>query len=173
VSERIGEGDSILVNVCLNVDFDIVSARDGSTHSIAVSGEALDAGDKATAKAMSSAWKQAVVQTFCIPSGQADTESEDLQLRNASSFHADPVQGWEQWSKDLCELVAGCTTDDAVSCVQSTYREQLRNLSKRWPELFSEVGLAISEKRRSLKSPNELSIGGAGALPAVTQFMNG
>jgi hypothetical protein len=147
-SERTGEGNKLLSSVSLHVAFDLVSARDGSTHSIEVSGEALDAGDKATAKAMSAAWKQAMVQAFCIPSGQSDTESEDIQLQQAQSHNADPVQGWDQWSRDLCELFAGCTSEDAVLRVQSTYRDQLRTLSRRRPDLFALVGRTIAEQRK-------------------------
>lgn len=150
---RRGEDNGVLVHVCLKVAFDIISARDGSSHAIEVMGEALDTGDKATAKAMSAAWKQAMIQTFCIPAGQADTESETHSLKHPKAREADPVEGWSQWSADLCELVAGCTSEDAVQRIQSTYREQLRNLSRRRPELFAGVGKAIAEKRQALAAP--------------------
>ena len=45
----------------------LISVEDGSSHKVEAYGEALDGGDKATAKAMSAAYKSAMVQTFCIP----------------------------------------------------------------------------------------------------------
>lgn len=148
-----GQGDAILGNVFLRVAFDIVSARDASRHAIEVTGEALDAGDKATAKAMSAAWKQAMIQTFCIPSGQDDTESESHCRHRAPSPQADPVQGWDQWTSDLCDRIAGCPGDAAVNIIQSTYREQLRTLSRRRPELYAEVGRILSKRRNSASEP--------------------
>ncbi|MBK8631970.1 MAG: ERF family protein [Sphingomonadales bacterium] len=50
VEQRSGERRSLLVSVCLKVAFDIVSVRDGSMHTIEACGEAIDGGDKATAR---------------------------------------------------------------------------------------------------------------------------
>jgi hypothetical protein len=66
-TDRIGEGDALLVSVTLKVAFDLVSTVDASLHTIEAYGEALDSGDKATAKAMSAAYKQAMLQALCVP----------------------------------------------------------------------------------------------------------
>lgn len=66
-TDRTGATGDLLVNVSLKVAFDLVSVEDGSLHSIEAYGEALDAGDKATSKAMTATYKYAVLQTFCIP----------------------------------------------------------------------------------------------------------
>lgn len=62
--------------VMVTVDYDIVSGDDvGVTCSFA--GEAMDTGDKATAKAMSMAYKQMAVQVFCIPVvGEDDADND-------------------------------------------------------------------------------------------------
>ncbi len=62
-------------------------------------------GDKATAKAMSAAYKSAMIQTFCIPVG--DTEDADAASHKlaAKTHLAEPVQGWEQWARDIEDIV--------------------------------------------------------------------
>lgn len=71
------DGKGTLFYVVLGMEFDIVCAEDGSKHTIAVSGEAMDSGDKATNKAMSAAFKYACMQVFCIPTeGNPDADSE-------------------------------------------------------------------------------------------------
>src|SRR5215210_1447631 len=49
-SDRVGDGDLLLVGVTLKVAFDLVSSTDGSSHTVEAFGEALDGSDKATAK---------------------------------------------------------------------------------------------------------------------------
>jgi len=43
--DRAGRGDLLLNHVSLHVAFDIVSGKDGSSHTIETFGEALDGGD--------------------------------------------------------------------------------------------------------------------------------
>lgn len=70
--ERQTQKGGTLFYVTLRVRFDLVSAQDGSHHSIVTEGEAMDSGDKATNKAMSAAFKYAAVLAFCIPTEGAD-----------------------------------------------------------------------------------------------------
>ena len=73
--ERIDPAGESLVHVVLRVAFDLVSVEDGSVHTIEAVGEALDHSDKASAKAMTSAYKHAVLHAFCIPlSGREDAD---------------------------------------------------------------------------------------------------
>lgn len=60
-------GSKTLYFVCVKMEFDFVSAEDGSKHTACTYGEAMDSGDKATNKAMSIAYKYACFQTFAIP----------------------------------------------------------------------------------------------------------
>jgi len=56
------------VLTCLMVRYTFRCADDGSTLDVGpIPGEAVDAGDKASAKAMSLALKAAILQTFCVP----------------------------------------------------------------------------------------------------------
>jgi hypothetical protein len=75
VTERLTQKGGVLFYVVLDMDFDIVCAEDGSRHTVSVSGEAMDSGDKATNKAMSAAFKYACMQVFCIPTeGNPDAD---------------------------------------------------------------------------------------------------
>lgn len=75
VVERQTQRGGVLFYVTVHVDFALVSAKDGSTHTISVVGEAMDSGDKATNKAMSAAYKYACMQAFCIPT-EGDNDAD-------------------------------------------------------------------------------------------------
>ena len=64
-----------LFYVTVEAEFDLVSAVDGSRHTIRTFGEAMDTADKATNKAMSAAYKYAAMQAFCIPT-EGDNDSD-------------------------------------------------------------------------------------------------
>jgi hypothetical protein len=65
--ERTTAKGGVLFYVTVHAQFAFVSARDGSRHTVAMYGEAMDSADKATNKAMSAAYKYACLQVFCIP----------------------------------------------------------------------------------------------------------
>lgn len=84
VVERQTKSGGALFYVMLDVEFDMVSADDGSMHTIRVSGEAMDSGDKATNKAMSAAYKYACFITFCIPTeGDNDADAQTHEAKTA------------------------------------------------------------------------------------------
>jgi hypothetical protein len=75
VTERETKNGGVLFYVVVDVDFDLVSAVDGSSHTVHVIGEAMDSGDKATNKAMSAAYKYACMEVFCIPT-EGDNDAD-------------------------------------------------------------------------------------------------
>jgi hypothetical protein len=153
-TDRTGVTGDLLVNVTLKIAFDLVSVEDGSSHSIEAYGEALDAGDKATSKAMTAAYKYAILQTFCIPvSGSEDADADTHKLRR-SSHVPEPVQGWEQWVKDITEMIRICETIEALDRVQNSNRQLLKALSRERPELYTALGEAISGRRRRMSPGN-------------------
>lgn len=140
------------VSVALKVAFDIVSARDGSSHTIEAYGEALDSSDKGTSKAMSSAYKSAMIQAFCIPVRGSD--EVDLRVNRpkvSTEEQPDPDQGWDQWARDIEDMLRVCETIEALDRVQNTYRGMLRAASKRRPELYAAIGAAVQARRLALK----------------------
>ena len=95
VTERQTRSGSPLFYVNVLVDFHFVSAVDGTSHVVAMPGEAMDSADKATNKAMSAAYKYACLQTFCIPTeGDNDADSTTHQVAPATQNvvrQAEPV----------------------------------------------------------------------------------
>ena len=86
VVERQTKSGSALFYVTVEVEFDFVSAKDGSKHVVKTYGEAMDSADKATNKAMSAAYKYAVMQAFCIPTegdNDADATTHDVAARRS------------------------------------------------------------------------------------------
>lgn len=79
--ERTTKSGGTLMFVTVEAEFDLVSSDDGSRHVIRTFGEAMDSGDKATNKAMSAAYKYAVVQAFCIPTeGDNDADATTYEV---------------------------------------------------------------------------------------------
>lgn len=90
VTERATQKGGVLFYVVLQMEFDLCCAEDGSKHTIAVSGEAMDSADKATNKAMSAAFKYACMQVFCIPTEgnpDADAETHDVAPQEHKDQH--------------------------------------------------------------------------------------
>ena len=75
VQERISGNGKALFYVTIEAEFDFVAVLDGSLHIVRTFGEAMDSGDKATNKAMSAAYKYAVMQAFAIPT-QGDNDAD-------------------------------------------------------------------------------------------------
>ena len=143
-------GGEALVHVILRVAFDLVSAEDGSSHTIEAFGEALDHSDKGTAKAMSSAYKYAVLQAFCIPTtGSEDSDAGSPRHRRDTS-KCEPANGWAQWAADIGEIVTGCMSLDAIDRVVATNRTLLATLVREQPELYAKLGENIAARRTAL-----------------------
>lgn len=81
VTTHITPKGGTLFYVAVEVEFDFVSAIDGSTHVVKTFGEAMDSGDKATNKAMSAAYKYAAFQAFAIPTeGDNDADAHTHEV---------------------------------------------------------------------------------------------
>lgn len=75
IAERVTQKGLPLFTAYVEVEFDIVAAADGRSHTVRTVGEAMDTADKATNKAMSAAYKYMAFLTFAIPvSGMADAD---------------------------------------------------------------------------------------------------
>jgi len=66
----------------------VFAAPDGSTVETTVPAESMDSGDKATAKAMSVAFRTALLQTLCLPTDEGDPDLD--------SFERSPAQHTEK-----------------------------------------------------------------------------
>jgi hypothetical protein len=89
VTERETKSGGVLFYVVLDVEFDFVSAIDGSKHTVQVVGEAMDSGDKASNKAMSAAYKYACMEAFCIPTeGDNDADATTHEVTPKPGVHS-------------------------------------------------------------------------------------
>jgi hypothetical protein len=150
-TERRGVGGEVLSHVAVRAAFTFVAAEDGSAHRVEFYGEALDSTDKATAKAMSAAYKYACFQTFCIPTeGDNDADSKTQRLKAAPVIVAIPDQGWVQWAADIQELVTSCESVMAIEHVQQTYSRELHGLSRAEPKLYAKLGRVVRARRTAV-----------------------
>ena len=148
VTERRDDGH-LLIHVALRSAFDLVSTKDGSAHVVEAFGEALDAGDKATAKAATAAFKSAMTQAFCIPfAGSKDADAASYRVA-ASTHSGEPIGGWDQWCREIEDVVSVCETDEAICLVQDRHRELLKGLSRERPNLYRELGEAFTSRRET------------------------
>lgn len=86
--ERTTQKGGALFYVTCAVEFDFVASEDGSKHTVTTYGEAMDSADKATNKAMSAAYKYAVMQAFAIPTegdNDADAHTPEVAARNPAN----------------------------------------------------------------------------------------
>ncbi|EOI5740733.1 ERF family protein [Cronobacter turicensis] len=116
VTERTTPKGTVLFYVVVKAEFDFVSTKDGSVHTVVTYGEAMDSGDKATNKSMSIAYKYAAFQAFCIPTEEtaidADAEVHHIQPADADTILAEFTQyaGTEKDAKKLQEQYASTWT---------------------------------------------------------------
>jgi len=81
---EIGEKRKATAHVRVIVEY-IFIAQDGSTISCTTAGEAMDAGDKATAKAMSVAFRIALLQALALPTSEPDPDASSYERSSAKS----------------------------------------------------------------------------------------
>lgn len=143
--------------VSIRAAFDLASAIDGSIHTLESFGEAIDESDKGTAKAISSAYKSAMLQAFCIPIPQEDADSKSPRIRRALSAAGlpEPPQGWESWAVEVIDIVRTCETADAIDRLCSARRMLLTSLQRSRPELYAKIGVTIATRLEQLGRPKQ------------------
>ena len=149
-ADRLGDNQSVVTSVHVLIAYDLVSSRDGSRHTIKASGEALDSSDKATAKAMSAAYKSAMLQTFCVPvTGGDDADAKSPKLRK-HVIGKEPVQGWQAWSEDIVEMIGCCETAEALDRLRSRQAALLTAISRERADLYARLGAAFVKRVQQL-----------------------
>lgn len=159
--ERIDPAGEPLVHVVLRVAFDLVSVEDGSSHTIEAVGEALDYGDKASAKAMTSAYKHAVLHAFCIPTSGRDDPDRSSPGRGSTAALPAPVEGWAQWAQDIASVIDSCATPEAIERLLVSNRGQLSGLAREKPDAYVRIGRTIAARRKALAQPVAAAVAGA------------
>lgn len=132
--ERQTQKGGTLFSVTVEAEFDLVSAEDGSKHTVRTFGEAMDSGDKATNKAMSAAYKYAAFQTFAIPTeADNDADAHTYEVAPASQSWIDAIQGCEDMAsldKVAAELKAANLPGPALTKVRASYAARKDKLAR-------------------------------------------
>ena len=81
--ERQSKSGGNLFYVTVEAEFDLVSADDGSKHTIRTFGEAMDSGDKATNKAMSAAFTPLFKRSVSLPKATTTPTRTRRRLRRS------------------------------------------------------------------------------------------
>jgi len=95
---EVGQNKSLMGHARIEVRYSFTDGTD--TIATVVAGEAMDAGDKATAKAMSVAFRTALLQTFCLPTDEKDPDEDSYVRSTTPSRQAHPAQPIVQDDKD-------------------------------------------------------------------------
>lgn len=105
---EIGRNRTPMGHVRVTVAYTFV-CEDGSALTATVPGEAMDSGDKATAKAMSVAFRTALLQALSLPTDEPDPDAQSYERAPAAVPHPmDP----ETLQRAL--IAIGTATDDAA-----------------------------------------------------------
>jgi len=153
VTERETKSGGVLFYVVLDVEFDLVSAIDGSQHTVRVAGEAMDSADKATNKAMSAAFKYCCMEVFCIPTeGDNDADATTHEEVRKSDYHDPRPAGWKsqdtrkvtEVQKRILDSLQSFGIDKAVS-IWCEVKDDHEFATAVWTMLPNPVKLAIKE----------------------------
>ena len=161
VTERVSNKGGALFYVVLDVEFDVVSAEDGSKHTVRTVGEAMDSGDKATNKAMSAAYKYMAMEVFCIPTdadNDADAHTHEVKPNTATQVARDefdnmPADEQQFLREKAMELIALCESDqgDVVAYLDGLRLQSDEKLAL-WSQLPSKVRTFIKKAQEADKA---------------------
>lgn len=158
VSERLTKSGGALFGVVVEAEFDFVSAKDGSKHTVKMFGEAMDSADKATNKAMSAAYKYAALQAFCVPTeagDDADFHTPEPAAKPNGKPAAPPSQAVPSQTDpgatqpDEAALILKAATDKQVKAWQGwlaskhSVEELNRGLQEEWADMTKEAQDAV------------------------------
>jgi hypothetical protein len=111
-SVQVGQNRTVMGHARVMVQYTF-HASDGTSVAATVSAESMDSGDKATAKAMSVAYRTALLQTLCLPTDDADPD--------ADTYERSPV-------------TAPARKEEAVRTTRTTQTNTPRNDSRQAPK---------------------------------------
>lgn len=139
--ERQTQKGVTLFYVTVEAEFDFVSAKDNTQHTVRTFGEAMDSADKATNKAMSAAYKYAAFQTFCIPT-EGDNDADATTPEQTV-----PTQTYEDWLVDLESVTENgySALVKAVSDSRPAYKDKLRADKATWKALETKARVQLPE----------------------------
>lgn len=142
-SERASKSGGVLIYSIVKVEFDLVSSEDGSKHTIATIGEAMDSGDKGSNKAQSTAYKYAAIMAFCIPiEGDNDTENHT---------HEVAVSALEEDAKILANLIDLAKTPAELDDIIHSHANIIQELAGKQPTWHRAMTTKIDARKLAVR----------------------
>jgi hypothetical protein len=125
VTERPTKSGGVSTYTVLTVEFDFVSAVDGSMHTIRTVGEAMDSADKSTNKAMSAAMKYACLIAFQIPTeGDNDADAQTIDKAQPSlESQLSASVSMDDWEKAKRHALRGALSMGALNEVWTSIND--------------------------------------------------
>lgn len=143
---EIGEKRKATAHVRVVVEY-IFIAQDGSTISCTTAGEAMDAGDKATAKAMSVAFRIALLQALALPTSEPDPD--------ASSYERSPAKTSVMQDRALAakiyQDIKGAEDQPALKTIWDALKDN-DSLESSWSEGAPTFAALIGERVAEMKA---------------------
>ncbi len=154
--ERTTKNGGISTYVVLDVEFDLVSAVDGSKHTIRTMGEAMDTADKATNKAMSAAMKYACLMAFQIPT-EGDNDADFSHHEKAPSAPSLEKQleasvQWGDWEANAARKLRG---SKSMGELQEAWTDVYDQGAKSPNGTMKRLGLVKDEMKGKLSTNGE------------------
>lgn len=132
--ERKNAKGTILIYSVLTVEF-TAYAEDGSSVTTVTVGEAMDSGDKSMNKAMSTAYKYALMQIFCIPTEEEkDTEYQTHEVAAAPK----PTMGDKEFGALVENAEKFKTAAEAIKAAKAKYSVP-KEMEKKIENLYTEA----------------------------------
>jgi hypothetical protein len=182
VIERQSKNGGALFYTTVKAEFDFVAVADGSIHTCATFGEAMDSGDKSTNKAMSAAYKYAAFMAFAIPvEGEPDADASTHEVARTGPEPRQKLEGphtsktgLKQAIHAIITAVRAAETLEAIDALKEEHKRTINQARRDWPELIDgdpklaeDTGLAgaFAERRE------QLTAGDAGMLGELLTSM--
>jgi hypothetical protein len=124
VTEKTNAKGTTLFYTVVHVEFDFVSAIDGSKHTVATVGEAMDSGDKSSNKAMSAAYKYAAFQAFAIPTegdNDADESTHEVARPAAKSIVKSPAAMPAMPESEIVDCITALNDADDMETLKGIF----------------------------------------------------
>jgi hypothetical protein len=98
---------------------------------------------------MSSAYKSAMLQLFCVPVAEGDADAATHRLK-ARAREREPVQGWGSWTEDILDMIGVCERTDALDRVRTRQAALLEAIRFERPDLYATIGQGFSSRVEKL-----------------------
>jgi hypothetical protein len=137
---EIGRNRTAMGHVKVKVTYTFIGAN-GDSIKATVVGEAMDAGDKATAKAMSVAFRTALLQALSLPTDEPDPDSSSYERSSAKDVLAPNA---------LLTMITQATTIDSLAEIGQYITTNKDSYN---PELLEQFRVKFKEQQANLIVP--------------------